>query len=232
MTRVIDGDSLVVDLGDEATDIRLIGLNAPEREECFHDEATTRLIDLLEEERAGIETVGTDQFGRALAYLWLGDLLINHDMVAGGFAIATTPDPGDSQGSTLIAAEEAAVSAGVGLWSADACGGTGATPDVSIGPDLQFDPPGRDEESLDRERITLVSPESIDMSGWVVRDESSTHRCLLPPGTSVGPGKDLAISSADPCWDPGLSPVWNNDGDMALLLDPIGRIVARHRYRS
>jgi hypothetical protein len=40
----------------------------------------------------------------------------------------------------------------------------------------------------------------------------------------------MTISSADLAWDPGGSPVWNNDGDMALLLDRDGRVVDRWRY--
>ena len=40
------------------------------------------------------------------------------------------------------------------------------------------------------------------------------------------------VTSADPGWDPGGGPVWNNSGDMALLLDRHGRVVARWRYAS
>jgi hypothetical protein len=38
------------------------------------------------------------------------------------------------------------------------------------------------------------------------------------------------VTSIDPCWDPGDSSVWNNGGDMTLLLDASGRVVTRHRY--
>jgi hypothetical protein len=40
----------------------------------------------------------------------------------------------------------------------------------------------------------------------------------------------MTIRSTDPGWVPGGSPVWSNGGDMVLVLDETGRVVARHRY--
>ncbi|HEX5695493.1 MAG TPA: lamin tail domain-containing protein, partial [Acidimicrobiia bacterium] len=93
-------------------------------------------------------------------------------------------------------------------------------------------PPGPDGESLDLERVVLTAAEPIDLDGWTLRDESSAHRCSFRSGARIDPGAPLTVSSADPCWVPGSSPVWNNEGDLVLLLDPTGRVVARHRYRG
>jgi hypothetical protein len=80
------------------------------------------------------------------------------------------------------------------------------------------------------ERDEFSSDEQVDVGGWVIRDESSQHRCHLSSGAFIDQGEGLVVSSVDPCWDPGDSSVWNNGGDMALLLDPSGRVVARYRY--
>jgi hypothetical protein len=46
----------------------------------------------------------------------------------------------------------------------------------------------------------------------------------------IGPGAEVTIRSSDPGWDPGDSAVWNNGGDVVLLLDDGGRVIARFRY--
>lgn len=212
-------------------DVRLLGINAPEADECFYDEATDHLTDLIEGQTVEVEVIGTDQFGRTLAYLWMGGTLVNLSLVTDGYAIATTPAEGDSTGNDLIAAEDDAFSDRAGLWATDACGAS--APLASVRVDVggsQFDPPGPDEDLLDQEWVSFVSEEVTDLEGWKVRDESSAHRCLLPSGSAVAPGQTLMLTTADPCWDPGRSPVWNNGGDLVLLLDPTGRVVARARY--
>lgn len=231
VVRLNDGDSGVVTSNGAEIGVRLMGVNAPERDECFGQESGEHLAGLIDGEMVDLEVVGTDQFNRTLAYVWLDDLLVNHDLISGGFAIASTPENGDPHGAMLIAAEEVAFSAETGMWSETACGPTEAMPDVGIDvPESSFDPAGPDEEVLDQEWVTLTGEENADLSGWAVRDESSEHRCHLPSGTVIVEGGALTVTSADPCWDPGGRPVWNNGGDLVLLLDGSGRVMARHRY--
>jgi hypothetical protein len=210
----------------------MMGINSPERDECFGLQAEDRLIALVDGQEVGLEEVGQDQFDRTLAYVWLGDLLVNLDQVDGGFAIATTPpEDGDPHGETVLDAEEAAFEAGQGMWSETACGASGLLPEVEVdGPASSFDPRGPDEEVLGEEWVALTAVEAVELGGWVIRDESSEHRCHLPSGLTIEPGDVLRVASTDPCWDPGERSVWNNGGDMALLLDTTGRVVARHRY--
>ncbi len=232
MFKVNDGDSVVVDMDGVEVEVRLLGINAPESDECFYDAATDHLTDLLEGQTAEVEVIGTDQFGRTLAYLWLEGALVNLGLVSDGFAVATTPGEGETNGNDLISAEDEAFSERVGLWAMDACGASDPLPNLSV--DVrgsQFDPPGPDEDILDQEWVTFESEEVVDFGGWTVRDESSAHRCLLPSGV-VATGQTLTVTSADRCWDPGDSPVWNNSGDMVLVLDPRGRVAARARYNG
>jgi endonuclease YncB( thermonuclease family) len=232
VVRVNDGDSVLVETGTGDVEVRMMGINSPELDECFGPEAHDRLTALVDGQEVGLEIVGQDQFDRTLAHLWLGDLLIDLDQVAGGFAIATTPPAeGDPHGGTLLDAEEGAYTEGWGLWSETVCGASGPGPAVEVDEESSsFDPRGPDEEVLGEEWVALTGDEAVDLGGWVIRDESSEHRCHLPSGLAIEPGVVLEVTSLDPCWDPGDRSVWNNGGDMALLLDTTGRVVARHRY--
>jgi micrococcal nuclease len=231
VVRVNDGDSVLVETGSGDVEVRLMGINTPERDECYGPEAEERLIQLVDGQAVGLEEIGRDQFDRTLAYLWLGDLLINVDQVAGGFAIATTPEEGEPHGDDLLDAEDAAFDARAGMWSETACGASGPIPPVEVdGSASSFDPAGPDEDILDQEWVAFSSDAQVDLGGWVIRDESSQHRCHLPSGALIDQGEGLVVTSIDPCWDPGDSSVWNNGGDMALLLDASGRVVTRHRY--
>ncbi|MGH8914094.1 MAG: thermonuclease family protein [Acidimicrobiia bacterium] len=233
VTRVNDGDSIVVDVAGEEVEVRLVGINSPESDECFYQEAADHLSDLIEGNTVEVEVTGTDQFGRTLGHVWLDDSSLSFEQVAAGLAIATSPGEGETRSDELMAAEEKAFSDQVGLWGRDVCGASGPLPDVSIdGPGSRFDPAGPDQDVLDEEWVRLESRDMADLGGWTVRDESSAHRCSLPEGHVMAPGGDFDVTSSDPCWDPGQTPVWNNGGDMALLLDPAGRVVARHRYHG
>ena len=137
----------------------------------------------------------------------------------------------------VLAAEERARALGVGIWDPESCG-TGPVPEIVV-LSVEPDPPGRDEEALDEERVIIRnrSGAAQDLTGWVLRDESTANRFEFPSGTVIEPQSSIEIvvgCSAAPdrltwCND---RPVWNNGGDTALLLDADGRIVDLYRYRD
>jgi Lamin Tail Domain/Staphylococcal nuclease homologue len=217
VTWIYDGDTIAVDIERGSIDVRLLDVNAPERDECFYGESLDYQIETLKGRDVSLDIdADPDQFGRTLAYVWDGDRNVNLDLVQAGLAIATTPDSGGG----FLADEEEAFQSGTGLWSDDACG-SGPIPNVII---VALDSSG--------ETIVIINEETTmtDLSGWTLRDESSRHRYRFPTGVTIQPGARLTISSDDGNWDPGGSSVWNNDGDMALLLDRDGRVVYRWRY--
>ncbi len=232
VVSVLDGDGLTVLADGQELEVRLDGINAPEIDECFHSEARDHLTSLVGGRVVDLTVSGTDQFGRTLAHIYLDGMHVNLEMVARGMAIATTPPAGDP--TELLTAEERVADEGLGLWSPHSCG-TGPLPPVEIDFDRSvIDPPGPDGDILHLETVALVnrSDRGVDLEGWTLRDESSRHRFRFPAGTSISPGETVLVSSADPAWSPGGSPVWNNQGDLILLLDDSGRVVARHRYRG
>jgi micrococcal nuclease len=232
VVQVHDGDSAVVATEDADIEVRLMGINAPEQDECHYQDSSEHLAGLIEGESVALEVISTDQFERSLAYVWLDGLLVNQELVSDGFAIATTPaQDGDLHGDVLLAAEDAAFETGLGLWSQTVCGSAGPLPEVVVDARASvFDPSGPDDEVLDEEWVSLTSAGTVDAGLWTIRDESSQHRCHLPSGTTIAAAVGLTVTSADGCWDPGGSSVWNNGGDMILVLDDSGTVVGRHRY--
>jgi hypothetical protein len=230
---ITDGDTIDVVTDEGEINVRLDSINAPDRGECFYEEALDHLIDTLKNENVLLEVFGEDQFDRTLAHVFQGERHVNMEMVSDGWALATTPDEGERHGSEIIEAEGEAFASGTGLWATGACGQGGMGEEVSIEPGTSLtDPPGPDEDRLADEVVAIVNrgEEPVDLGGWVLRDESSRHRFSFAPGSTLEPGQRLGITSDSPGWDPGGESVWNNGGDMALLLDPEGNVVARWRY--
>ena len=123
-----------METGGNKIDVRLVGINVPESDECYGDEALDHLIQNLKGRAVDLETLGTDQFDRTLAHLYLDGANVGLDLVEDGFAIALTPDDGDTR---FLEAEQFASTAGLGLWGTEICGGTGPLPDLSI--DFEMD---------------------------------------------------------------------------------------------
>ncbi len=96
VTRVIDGDTLDVTRGGVTERVRLIGINAPEREECGYDEATAALADAVLREDVFL-VPGTrndrDVHGRLLRFVELEEpdgtrLDVGWDLIDRGLAEA------------------------------------------------------------------------------------------------------------------------------------------------
>lgn len=229
---VDDGDTIEVEVSGEDVEVRLVAVNAPDQGECHADQALDHLVGTLRDRTVRLEVVGEDQFGRALAHVFDGRRHVNLEMVELGLAIASTPDEADPYAGAILEAEEEAFRSGFGLWAAHACGDD-PLPAAVIEPERSnVDPDGPDDSRLGDETVAIynMGPETIDLSGWHIRDESTRHRFTFPPSTELGPGERLVVASSDPGWDPGQSAIWNNDGDMALLQTPEGNVVSRWRY--
>jgi len=80
---VIDGDTIITS---NKARVRLLGANAPELEYCYGSESKKYLTSLLLNKKVILaETLG-DKWGRVIALVYLGDKLVNADLVNHGFA--------------------------------------------------------------------------------------------------------------------------------------------------
>lgn len=134
ITRIIDGDTLVVSLGSKEEKVRLIGVNTPEtvdprREvECFGKEAKEYLVKLLFGKNVRLEADASqqerDRYGRLLRYVFLEDgLFINQVLIQSGYAYEYTYDLPYQYQSEFKKAETDARRRGLGLWNENSCSG-------------------------------------------------------------------------------------------------------------
>lgn len=230
--EILDGDSLRVQTTAGEQEVRLLGINAPERDECYADQARSLLGGAA---GTAVTLVGgtTDQFGRRLAHVYAGSTDLGGWMIAQGAAIAMSED--HDLLPDYLAAEQEAVLRGVGLWAPGACGAAPAE-----GPfvyEVEFDAPGRDDENPNGEFVVIGNQgDPVDLGGWRLRDESSTHRYTFADGFVLEAGAFVLVRSgcgtdrATEVFWCADGPVWNNDGDTALLIAPDGSFVSRLRY--
>lgn len=244
---MVDGDTLDIAQGDIELRVRLIGINTPEHDECWFDEATAAMTDLVGDGPVWLvrDETDLDQYGRALRYVIdaAGDD-VGAALVDRGDAMARRYPPNTSRDDEYALRQEAARAEDRGLWAPDACGPLstegvlGAPTAVSIDIDIHPDADGHDNENLNDEwvRFTNTGPAAIDLAGWTVKDESSSHRyhiddLVLEPGESVtlftGCGVDTDVARY---WCEVGSAVWNNGGDTVYLLDPAGNVVTYLPY--
>ncbi len=232
---VFDGDTLLVSLEGAEEEVRLLGINAPEHDECFGDRAGEALSALLASGPLRLDLQGErDQYGRLLAYAYAGETFLNLALVEAGFALAMHED--HPRLAEFLAAGDAAFAGGRGMWSAGACGPPSSAVVGLVA--IEANPPGPDENDLNGEWVRLENQgtQEADLTGWALRDESSANRYRFPAGTVLEPGEQVTVHTgcggdADArlhwCHD---GPVWNNAGDTALLLDPQGNVAGRLSY--
>lgn len=114
--RVIDGDSVRVSLGSQQLEVRLGGIDAPEYQQPFGEEAKDTLTKLVSNQAVRLVAQEKDRYGRTVALLVRADdgLDINAELVRQGVAWVH-PKFGDPRWFLL---ERQARAAQRGLWSA------------------------------------------------------------------------------------------------------------------
>lgn len=135
VTRVVDGDTIEVSPQVQgAEDVRLIGVDTPEvfgGEEPCGPEASAFTKEQLTGEQIQLEfdEERTDQYDRALAYVYLDGEMFNETLVREGYAEVATFPPNVKYEDRFIAAEDQAKAAGVGLWGPNGCATSGSAPE-------------------------------------------------------------------------------------------------------
>jgi len=132
--RVVDGDTLVVELDGRQERVRLIGVDTPEvhgQVEPYGAEASAFAQERLTGAEVSLELdVGErDRYGRLLAYLWLGDEMFNETLLREGYAQVMTVPPNVKYADRFVALEREARAADRGLWDEGAARDQGAARD-------------------------------------------------------------------------------------------------------
>jgi micrococcal nuclease len=119
--RVIDGDTIEITGGIK---VRYIGINAPESVApgkpvaCFGEESSDRNKKLVlgKEVRLEKDVSETDKYGRLLRYVYVGDQMINDELVREGYAQVSTYPPDVKYQEMFKQSEVFARENNLGLW--------------------------------------------------------------------------------------------------------------------
>jgi micrococcal nuclease len=122
VVRVIDGDTIEIEGGEK---VRYIGIDAPETVglgklvEYFGKEATAKNKELVEGKTVRLkkDTTDRDKYNRLLRYVYVGENLINAELVKLGFARAWAYPPDMKYQDQINAAQQEAQKLKSGLWA-------------------------------------------------------------------------------------------------------------------
>jgi len=113
-----DGDTMVVRVGNVKTVLRLAEIDAPERTQPYSQISRRNLIELCKDKTISFEPVTVDRFGRTVAMVTCGGVVVNWRQVRDGLAWCFTKYL--TQPATCLPLERSAIDARRGLWRDDA----------------------------------------------------------------------------------------------------------------
>lgn len=125
VTRVVDGDTIIVNNGEAKMTIRLVGIDAPEISHSKHQpgqpfsqQSTKYLASLVLNRTVDIKSHGPDRYGRTLGEVFVDGKSVTLEMVKTGLAEVYRGKPVAGQNmEPYWKAEEEARNAKRGIWA-------------------------------------------------------------------------------------------------------------------
>lgn len=121
VTYVYDGDTIEVRISGQEYRVRYIGIDAPEstyEHDPYGPEATAKNRELVAGKRVRLEkdVSEIDRYGRLLRYVYVGDVMVNAELVRLGYAQASSFPPDIRYQALFARLQQEARAAGRGLW--------------------------------------------------------------------------------------------------------------------
>jgi micrococcal nuclease len=124
VVRVVDGDTIHVQVGGREEKVRYIGVDTPESVkpgtpvQCFAKAAAAANAKLVAGRRVTLEPDAEprDRYGRLLAYVRVGSRMVNEALVRDGYATPLTIPPNVRHAERFRRLAAEARRAGRGLW--------------------------------------------------------------------------------------------------------------------
>lgn len=128
LVKIVDGDTIDVNINGAPFTVRYIGIDTPETKDpdspvqFYGPEATNRNTELVANKEILLvkDSSETDQYGRLLRYVFADGIFVNETLVKEGYAHAKAYPPDTSCHALFTEAEEQAKTQALGLWSAAA----------------------------------------------------------------------------------------------------------------
>ena len=113
VVRVIDGDTIEVNINGQTIDVRYLQMNTTERGEPCYQEAKDANAALVEGQVVTLlaDSEPTDQYGRWLRHVYANNLHVNAELVRNGWAEAVVYEPNDQFWDAFIELEQQAAQA-------------------------------------------------------------------------------------------------------------------------
>jgi len=239
VTRVIDGDTIEVDILGSKVKVRLLDINTPEKKQPYHDEAMNFLKSKVEGKQVLLERgkENKDKYGRMLRYAFFNKDFINEKILEEGLANFYSYQE-TRYTSKLKKAEQSAREEKKGIWekSLSSCASCISLEEIENGED-------KEDCSAGNEWIAFLNQcsQTCILNGWTIKDDASHIYAFkeieLQENQEIilysGQGKDvqeqnkitLFFQNKDKC-----ASVWNDDTDSLFLRDNQGKLVMYKHY--
>ncbi len=212
--KVIDGDTIICN----NQTIRLLGINAPEKNEGYFFEAKNFLSSRIKNKKVYLKFSKQyyDKYHRILAYIFLNNTNINREIVKHGLANPYFPQGNDFFTESFFNAWVECIDENVNLCkeSKDRCS------ECII----------LKEFSFSQQKVTLFNKcnFSCDLTGWILKEEG--RKKFVFPNFTLKPFEDVSIVVSGNCaqncfiWN-SKAPVWTETGDTLFLRDRFNDLV-------
>jgi endonuclease YncB( thermonuclease family) len=248
VTRIIDGDTIEVNIGGNIHKVRYIGIDTPELTDeraefnALAQEATRYNRQLVEGKTIRLEkdVSEADKYGRLLRYVYIENTLVNAELVRKGLAWAKSYPPDTKYQDILAKAEAQAKEEKIGIWKENQLLSPQQSSveygDIQI-TNIFYDGQVPRVESDEYVEISNLGDQLQDLSGWVLKDISDGYPSFIFSSYVLAPGKSIRVYTNEYHSEWGgfsfesSQPVWNNsEPDIAALFDSQGREVSQRSY--
>ncbi len=227
VARVIDGDTVLLEDGRK---VRYAGINAPELGDPGSRESmqANNLLVGGKEVRLEFGPRRTEKYERLLAYVYVGRMLVQAELIKQGWAIVTRTQPLARYRQILQKYQEEAKAAGLGIWTKGEHRGKLVVVEVHPRESARTSP--NDEYVVFRN----MGATPLVLTGWSVSDEA--NQSYLVPQFTLGAGKTFTLytgsgkNTNDALYWGRRKTVWNKGGDTIIVKDSTGQFVISHTY--
>jgi len=232
--KVYDGDTVLLSDGRK---IRYLGINTPEWQEPFYLKAKQLNESLVmgKDVRLEFDEERVDKYGRLLAYVYVGEQMINAKLIENGLAHAFFIPPDRKHNALLLKLQADAMERKLGIWSKRS--------KMSVLKITSVHPPRSDKGVLIQpySRIANISNIAVNLAGYTLSSETGPSYKFpdieLEPGYTVlivsGKGINNLSSKAQLIvyWNDQPAK-WNEEEDTAYLTAPDGTIIDLYHYKG
>lgn len=247
VVRVVDDDTIIVNLNGTEERLRYIGMDTPETYEPYFDQATeaNRLLVDGQTVRLVRDVSDRDRYGRLLRYVYLPDgTFVNAALVRQGWARAAAYPPDTAHADEFAQLEAEAYAARLGIWQnmiflpllVNRGGVTAVLPtEVQIGiATIFYDGLVPQVESDEYAVIENWGDTAVPLTGWRLNAGDAGQDFYFPDYLLL-PGESCAVYTNEIHPECGFSfgsnrALWANAGDCGYLYNNTGSLVDEYCY--